>query len=104
MDGNDSHLSGWYILACIYMTVVIIISVLVVRITHRPQCRDISGTFFTLSGAKFEISSRKAHKTIKKVRRKYEVALVNSSFMSALFSLPVTIHMDFEEEKLIKQM
>ena len=30
MDGNDSYLSGWNILACIYMTVGIIISVLVV--------------------------------------------------------------------------
>ena len=37
MDGNDSYLSGWYILACIYMIVVIIISVLVVRITSKPD-------------------------------------------------------------------
>ena len=71
---------------------------------HRPQCRDISGTFVTLAGAKFEISSHKAHKTIKKVGRKYEVALLNSSFMSVLFRLPVTIHMAFVEEMLIKQM
>ena len=72
--------------------------------TRRPQCRDISGTFVTLAGAKFEISSHKTHKTIKKVGRKYEVAFVNSSFMSVLFSLPVTIHMAFVEEMLIKQM
>ena len=64
----------------------------------------MSGTFVTLAGAKFEISSHKAHKSIKKVGRKYEVALVNSSFMSVLFSLPVTIHMAFVEEMLIKQM
>ena len=70
--------------------------------SHRPQCRDISGTFVTLAGAKFEISSHKAHKTIKKVGRKYEVALLNSSFMSVLLRLPVTIHMAFVEEMLIK--
>ena len=73
-------------------------------INHRPQCRDISGTFVTLAGAKFEISSHKAHKTIKKFGRKYEVALLNSSFMSVLFRLPVTIHIAFVEEMLIKQM
>ena len=60
----------------------------------------MSGTFVTLAGAKFEISSHTAHKAIKKVGRKYEVALVNSSFMSVLFSLPVTIHMAFVEEML----
>ena len=41
MDGNDSYLSGWYILACIYMTVVIIISVLVVRITSKSDMPDV---------------------------------------------------------------
>ena len=75
-----------------------------VSIPSPTTVRHIRDFFFTLSGAKLEISSNKPHKTIKKVGRKYEVLPVNSSFMSVLFSLPVIIHMAFVEEMLIKQM
>ena len=53
MDGNDSYLSGWYILACIYMTVVIIISVLFVRITSKPDMPDVEVCRLTVRSSRF---------------------------------------------------
>ena len=71
--------------------------------THRPECRDTSGTFTPFLVRTFESSLAKVHKITKKTRQNRSALLGRSNFTGKRLSLLVSIHMAYVEGMLLKQ-
>ena len=75
-----------------------------VCVSHRPECRDTSGTFTPFLAQTFESSLAKVHKITKKVGQNRSAPLGSFNFTGKRLSLLVSVHMAFVEGMLIKQM
>ena len=74
------------------------------RASHRPECRDTSGTFTSFLARTFESSLAKVHKITKKVGQNRSAPLGSFNFTGKRLSLLVSVHMASVEGMLMKQM